>query len=214
MQVPGGFRWVEAATGWRSRPWASFNEVVQSLIAHRKGNPHYNLPTDQQTVEELVDFANAQRCLDQGWNQYIVEGGAEMVLPKPLSPPSLLRKLGRVVGGGSKSLLSWLSSKEEAVPIEEANRRAVICVGCPNNKREAFASFFTMPVSSAITAAIQMKNGWNLTTDHDENLGVCGVCLCPLPLKVHMPIDIIRKETPGAVMAELPDFCWIKETKQ
>lgn len=212
-QIPNGFQWYESATGWKSRPWASFQEIVTSLIAHRKGNPALveknNLPTDYESVANSVDEYNALICQQLNWNDYISQSAGGQTAPfRNRSEPSLFGKIGSAAGG-AKILVEWISSKEEAVPIDLAEHRAAICVKCPLNKKGDWTRFFTVPVSNAIRAELEKARGWNLRTSKDAELFVCEACTCPLPLKLHMRIDRIIKNLSPQQKAALDPSCWI-----
>lgn len=216
-QIPNGMTYYVPQTGWRPKPWSSFNVIVDTLIAHRLGNPHlakeHGWSTDPREVEGEVDAFNARLCADNGWNDFIVQGGEQFTAPKPLAPRSILERL-RNVAGGAGTLISWIKSGAEAVSPEQSNSRASVCAGCPENKSTSFGSIFTVPVSRAIHAELQKRSEWGLKTDHDEKLGVCDVCVCPLPLKVHVPRELIMKRLEKQVFDELPAHCWIKKEGQ
>jgi len=50
-----------------------------------------------------------------------------------------------------------------------------------------------------------------LATSHDAALNVCDVCLCPLKLKVHTPLQYIKAHMTDEVFADLARVpgCWI-----
>jgi hypothetical protein len=204
MQAPvNGWQFFQSQTNWNlveQAPVAQwdFNLAVQSIIAHRKLNPRFNLPTDPASVENELDYANAKRMQSiQGAESYIQSN--EDPIPKP--QPQRLQGLHAVVGGVSKvaygaaTVIDWIKSGEEAVSQELATKRASICATCEKN---------------AIKAAVSQREGWNLTTPHDEKLKVCTACLCPLKLKVHMPLDAITKRLPKESYEDLVPQCWIR----
>jgi hypothetical protein len=48
-----------------------------------------------------------------------------------------------------------------------------------------------------------------LKTDLDHALNICQACLCPLKLKVHVPLDLIRKHLSPQAKSALDTHCWI-----
>lgn len=113
-------------------------------------------------------------------------------------------------------LVEWLASGAEAVPQEQATGRGQVCAGCSLNEPGDLSNFFTRAASEAIRKALNTRREWKLETALDKKLGVCGACLCPLKLKVHLPIDrILAKILPESldyIRANAPG-CWLlKET--
>jgi hypothetical protein len=142
-----------------------------------------------------------------GWTDFIIAGGGQQ---GPFSNRS--NPFGQLPGvaAGAKILVEWIASGEEAVPIDVSESRAAICADCPKNEKGDWTRFFTVPVSNEIKKQLEKRRGWNLKTSHDENLNICGVCLCPIKLKVHVPIDRILKNLDPEVRANLHPKCWIK----
>src|SRR5215467_11146951 len=91
-QIPGGFRFYQPETKWRSSAFASFDTIVQGLVAHRRGNPalcaKHGWATDPAQVADEVDRYNALVCSQMGWTKFIATGGGPLATPKalPLSP--------------------------------------------------------------------------------------------------------------------------------
>ena len=211
-QIPNGMFYYEPATKWRSRPWASFDQIVQDLIAHRKGNPalaqKFGWSTDYNSVADEVDAFNTRVCEQMGWTQFIRGGGGQaQPLPFPVSAGKPQR-LG-AVGAGGLTLVEWIKSKEEAVPDTLAEKRAEVCVRCPKNQKGKLLDFFTEMTSWMIRKAFEDRSRMNLSTIHDENLNVCSACYCPLKLKVHMGLDRILKRLPQESKQALDPQCWI-----
>jgi hypothetical protein len=89
-----------------------------------------------------------------------------------------------------------------------------VCTTCDRNSKGDLLQFFTKAAGEAIRQAIEILWQQDLKTPHDDKLGVCDVCDCPLKLKVHFPIDRIKKGTSDETRARLPEYCWIvKELK-
>jgi hypothetical protein len=218
-QIPGGNQFYDPATGYRCRPYASVSEIVNGVISARKGNPgvtiQHHLSTDPAEVRVEVLHYLAEVCRAKGWNDYIQTGGraeaAASPPPPPTRPPASAAQKLASVAGGAKVLVKWLASGAEAVPQELANARANVCATCPLNKSGDFTEFFTVPVSHAIRAALNMRKSWKLETPYDAQLNVCEACLCPVALKVHLPINRIMADLPEDNFKRLHPLCWIQK---
>jgi hypothetical protein len=201
-------------TGWKAPRYASFNTVVEALIAHRKGNAFlrkkHGWSTDYAAVANEVDEFNANVCLKHGWNDYVANaapGGGSSSTPFPRS--SLPAAFAKVAAGG-RILVEWINSGEEAVPEVQANTRAAVCATCPMNEKGDWTTFFTKPASEAIRKALEKRREWNLSTPYDSELGVCSACSCPLPLKMHVPLARILSKMPKESKDALHKDCWIR----
>lgn len=213
MQIPNGLKFFQPETNWTPPPNASFDVIVNSLIAHRNANPFlrdkHGWATDYPTVANEVDAFNARICESHGWTKYITSGGGGPA-PKswPLPQPQPFQGVRNVVAG-AKTLIEWRGAGGQAVPAEQSGRRAEICSVCEQNGSTDLLSFFTQNVAEAIKLEIELKNQMKLQTPYDEKLGVCKACDCPMKLKVHTPIDHIKHHMPEAQRAKLDPKCWI-----
>lgn len=211
LQIPGGLKFFQPETKFQTQPFMSFDTIVRAVISHRQANPflmrQHGWPVEQAAVENEIDAFNANLCARMGWNDYII-GTDSPPLSTPPQRHHLLLQSGRLAAG-AKTLVEWIGSGAEAVPTELSNKRAEICAGCPKNGVADLTSWFTMPVSQAIRAAINLRKEWKLSTPFDEKLGVCDACACPLHLKVHMPIDRIMARLSDESKRELDARCWI-----
>ena len=113
------------------------------------------------------------------------------------------------MAAGAALLMDWEQSKQPPVGPEVSAARAAVCVQCPKNTPGDFTSWFTKPVAEMLRSKLARLHAMNLTTPDDDRLHVCEVCLCPLKLKVHTPLDLIEKHMKPATKAELPPACWI-----
>lgn len=217
-QIPNGFVFYQPQTGWKAPRFASFDKIVDALVAHRKGNPFlakkFKWNLDREAVAIEVDEFNAAICLKMGWTDYVtLAAGGQSTIPFPKALPQALESLGKLAAGG-KVLVEWITSGQEAVENSLAESRAEVCSKCPLNAQGDWTSFFTVPVSRKIREALEARRNWNLTTSHDDKLKVCDACYCPLPLKVHMPIDRILSRIPQESFDALALDCWIRKEKK
>jgi hypothetical protein len=213
--IPNGFKFYDASLRWTSPPNASFQVICDGLRTARMANPGLSaargLSTDPNVIAEEVDAFNSAICESHGWSDFITGsagGAAQVPFPQPQHRPAL--NVVRNAAVGSSILIEWISSGAEAVPQEQANRRAEICSRCPLNKKGDWTSWFTGPVSSAIKAALGKKNDFKLSTPFDEQLGVCEACSCPMSLKVFVPFDKFYPKMTQPAKDALDKNCWIK----
>ncbi len=226
MQIPNGFIFYQPETGWRAPRYSSFQNLVNLIINHRRGNPalaakhNWNLEPEAVAVE--LDEFNARACLSMpGWEKYVMTPGEEGGLPpKPLAlsqqeaqQVSAAAGLAKKIWSGVKTLNEWIDSGEPPVATELSAKRAAICAACPKNTPGDFTTWFTKPAAGAIQKQIEKVADRKLSTPSDAVLNVCGVCLCPLKLKVHTPMKYVKAHLSEAVFRELElvPGCWIIE---
>ncbi len=69
-QIPGGFKFYQAETGWNAPDWRSFETIVLALIDHRRGNPYllkkHGWAIEHAAVAFEVDAYNAKLCQANG----------------------------------------------------------------------------------------------------------------------------------------------------
>ncbi len=220
---PGGWQFTQPQTRWNApTPISStFDQTVNLIIAHRMKNPaitvKHNLSTDPVMVGvELENFNRARLGME-------ALGAAS---PKPLPPAAMPQMSGGVVaavaaakklGAGAAILLEWELSGEAPVPAELAEKRAAVCAGMPcpkNDPASKLEAIFTVPVSEQIKGRLERLHALNLKTSQDEKLQVCSACLCPLKLKVHTPLHLVRKRLKDWMRAEWAPHCWILTEKE
>jgi hypothetical protein len=223
-QVPGGFRFQCHATGYKSPPFASFNVICNGVRAARLANPalvkQHNLPTDLGAIEAEVDYVNALYCKEHNYTTFF--SGTEDSPRRPFTAHPLNQRghpqnspnALKSVAAGSAALVEWIATGAEAVPRDQANARAKVCSECPFNEAGDWTRFFVAPVSEAIRVQLNLRRQWALTTDYDDKLNICSGCLCPMKLKVHVPLDKFYPKMSEATRGNLHWTCWIlKEAK-
>ncbi len=131
-----------------------------------------------------------------------------------ISPSKVLRSASahvRVVAtlfsnikSGARTLLDWSDDGFAAVPAALSQARADICTGrisghpCPHNINSTIKIPDT--VAGLVQAQIEKKNGMKLTVEGEADLHICKLCLCILPLKVHVPLPtILAQMTPDLI---------------
>ena len=221
-QIPNGLTFLQPETNWRPQRFASFSVIVNSLIAHRKGRPDLvaskKWALDYDTVANEVDAFNGLLCARHGWTDYIM--GNEGEPPPPKSQALLAQERSQIavaagrakkIWAGVKTLNEWIDSGTPPVPSATSEIRGKTCAACPKNGKGDFTSWFTRPASEVIAKQIERINGMKLTTSSDAVLNVCSVCLCPLKVKCHTPLEYIKKHTSDEVLSELRAVpgCWV-----
>ena len=211
---PGGFQFTIAPLGVSKTVW-SFTEAVQEFRTIAMANPTIGLPTDPVVIGNFIDQQNALRCMGiHGADAYVdMEGGqARFADAKKVS----LSRPGVAVAdrliqltAGAATLREWISQGAPAVPPEEATERAKICSTCPQNGKGDLTRWFTKAASQSIRAALTATQQIELKTVHDDSLGVCEACLCPLKLKVHVQLPVILKHLTPQARASLDPRCWM-----
>lgn len=212
---PGGWEFYQPSTGWHApTPISStFDQTVQLIIKHRLQNPaltaQHKLSTDPAAVGmELEQFTAVRLGIP-------LDNSPKMLPPRTL-PQAVVGAVAAVsrMADGVALLMDWLPQGQTVAP-ELAVKRAGICTECkPFNDPKALGSWFTQPISEKLKKMIEARQDLKLETPHDPALGVCSICLCPLKLKVHVPMQHIVEHTKAQTMTEFPNWCWIKTQDQ
>ncbi len=111
---------------------------------------------------------------------------------------------------GAKTLSDWLGEGGSVVDNETAQRRTNVCLGCDLNQE---GSEIVASVAAAIKKTIELKNGLGLRTNGVQKLKTCQLCLCPLKLKVHIPIGNVRRGLTPKEFESAPAHCWMVTEK-
>lgn len=225
--IPNGFVFLQSQTGWKAPRNASFNTIVNALIAHRKGNPFlaqkHKWSLDPVAVADEVDAFNAMVCERMGYTNFIQSPVGVAPPPKfPAPSASEQSKLSAAAGqvkkiwAGVRTLNDWIDSGDPPVPAEQSAARARCCATCNKNTPGDFTTWFTKPAAEAIQKQVERISDRKLSTPEDARLNVCSVCLCPLKLKVHTPLNYINSYLSEGVLKELEKVsgCWIVEERK
>jgi hypothetical protein len=195
VTVPGGFRW--------------YSEETKSWVPERGGDPSYvdflyhcklhckanNLPIGAQWEAQIQDQICA--TLDGEW---CLEGGY------PVPPMGGWGFTIQAVIQGTRTLAQWMiNGKGKRVDAAEAERRALICAGCPYNQPPVGCSGCN--ILALHEAANAVVNG--AVTIYDSQLKSCKICGCSLRAKIHLPVDILRNNLTDGQMSSLPKHCWL-----
>jgi hypothetical protein len=97
----------------------------------------------------------------------------------------------------------WLG--EGGHPSPAAQERANTCLACPHHTKEHPLEEAAKRLAVRLTLDLKRQNGWQV--DNEDKLGLCGLCWCLLEVKVHVPLDIARENTPD--WEKFPEQCWL-----
>lgn len=152
-----------------------------------------------------------------GWLNFVdLEGGSATVPQHGLQLKKKLVSVADRVKTAAEIYADLFGPGGKTVPIEEAERRASICVQCKaNDTSGGFAKYFIEALSKSIMGALGMMKNLNLHTSQDAELGVCTACSCPMKAKVWPELSHIRNHTDAETMEKLNlanPQCWILET--
>jgi len=236
-QIPNGFKYRQAETGWTAPPWSSFETIVRGVMAHRMGNPalarKHKWAMDYETVAYEVDLYNAALCESHGWLDFVVSKNSE---PPKFQPLQSERPGAGFVGAvkrsvtGIKSVAEWLGSGLKPVAQDVAEKRAYTCakeprvdqagnpiqdgngniiIGCPLNVKGNWLQKLEANAADKVRSLMEVRNDLKLRTSNDSNLGSCAACDCALQLKIWQPMDLIQKNTNQETRTKLDRSCWI-----
>ncbi len=210
---PGSFQLLIPEIGMAAPVKGSFNEIVTAFDKIVRANPalaeKHEWPTNREAQEAWLDAREAQRLIAHGWLKWVdLEGD-------PPQPAGGARRINP--GANVAAAVSGLAIYREifsgnSVPVahDEAERRAGICVGCPqNNTKLTFKQRFVAATAKGLTELVSVMRDYNLTTSRDKELGTCEACECPLFGKVHVAMPTILKHMKPEQHAKLDARCWI-----
>lgn len=160
------------------------NELVKAVQSHLEGN---GIPEP----ENLIRLMHEYLCERLPQNCVEMNPARERIV----SLWQLARRFYRAV---KSAAINGLVSQEEA------ERRAVICSTCPNNRGIEIAT-----CQGCYTARFVTEAATALSTKHtslDGQLDTCSLCQCRLSLKIFVPVSGMQEKG-----IEWPSHCWMRE---
>lgn len=109
------------------------------------------------------------------------------------------------IAHGVQSITEWLGSGGVVVDQETAQKRANVCLTCPNNIPSIIV---TEAVAMAIKRHLSVKNEVGLRVDGEKSLHSCSVCSCVLKLLIWEPQSNVTAQMTETEKAKLPAHCW------
>jgi len=228
-QIPYGYQWYQPHTQW-SLPVdlsRSFDVTVQQIYDYRKGNPgltaQHNLSLDRNAIADELDRFNAARMVAGGWTGFITEDTPDPKIPPQLSIPARLQQRVQGVAEAAENakaaavlLAEWLGEGGMPVSSELSNKRAAVCLHCPQNADPGWIQKLEAKAAKKIMALLAWKHQLSPPVEQEGKLLTCQVCDCYLPLKVVVPFKHIIKGTSKETMDELKtvltnagEKCWV-----
>jgi hypothetical protein len=185
----GGWRYLVPETGVliTGPHWGA---LLSNVAAHLTANVLPNDPDLERRIELFMCQEIPDGCSDVP---------APQVRPKKMTVGDVLRFTAMI---GADML-----NGRERVDKEEANRRAGICVGCPDNVDPEGCSTCNR---GRMEKLIEKLTG-AIATKRDAQLKSCRHCGCINKAQVWFPLDLLQKFTNTEVNEALPTNCWKKK---
>lgn len=205
---PGGWRITQTLADGSTKAFSSMGlvwELATQVADFRAGN---GLP--RATPKEALADIEEATCLR------LHDDPAHCVQKKsPAARPSRgPLSVAKAAAAGGRILVDWLGEGAVPVNIALAQARANVCLSCPENKEGHRWLKLTSDTVRAIAEQLQAKEAMKLRVIDEERLYSCGICLCPLSLKIHVPLDTILKHTDDETLNRFPAACWIPTERQ
>jgi hypothetical protein len=187
----GGWTYTDPDTGVRLNH-ININEVfkqaTQLRVANRLGIPRMWPMVFQSLICEQNNLGEA--------------------FCKPFQSPKEKGKTRSLTVGDVRNFLAvlkeWMTTRADFVSQEEAERRASICAGCPQNVPASGCAGCTSIISLIASIVGRRK------TSKDDGLLNCGICGCANQAQVHVPLDVLAKGITSDMA--FPDNCWKKNS--
>lgn len=231
-QIPHGYQFYQPQTRWAlpvdlSR---SFDVSVQQILDYRKGNPgltaQHGLSLNRTAIANELDQFNTMRMMSLGYEGFVNMGGPTDPKQMPLQSLSLstrlqerVRGVAEAVGNANKAaalLAEWLGDGGMPVAADLSNRRANVCLYCPQNADPNWFQKLEAQVAMKLKNLLAWKHQLSPPVEQEGKLLTCQVCDCYLPLKVVVPIKHILAGTSAETMVELKtvitnagEKCWV-----
>lgn len=105
---------------------------------------------------------------------------------------------------GAIILKDWLLGGAEIVDREVAQKRASVCLLCPLNQD---GLRIAESVSAEIRKQVELKKHLQLRVNGEKGLKTCAACLCPLRLKIWIPLALVLPD--DEERSKLDAKCWL-----
>lgn len=204
---PGGFPFDQKKADGSIKKFEGltygFWEQVMEIKAYREGN---NLmPTDKNAIAEELD---AFQCERLGFDPLWVSTQKKMPFSATQFSPSHLLRSAVALAAGANILKDWLGEGSIPVAQELAQKRADICIACPENQESHGIMKWTTAIANAVHQQRREKLRMALRVNGEEKLFGCRICLCHNPLAIWVPMSVIQERTSEETFADFPSNCW------
>ena len=182
MEPPGGWVYRDLNTGMYITSLHNLDDLISKCKAHRHAN-ELEIPVD---FAERIEASIAYSVLPE----------LAIGLPEGRKASNEMMSLFKVNKNTNNYLLDWrLKHGMQMVSQDEADKRALQCVGCKENNRI---------ICLTCKGIDQWVNSWTKrSTKHDKSLGVCACDNIVLYATLHSTLP-----TTG----EFPEGCWKNES--
>lgn len=203
---PGGFRYTQAATD--RTPAKNFHTMNDAWslavqVANFRAGNGLERATPKEALKD-IDDAQCERLHNDP--AHCIDADKKKGVRAAIDRRS--RSVGHAAVGG-RVLIEWLGEGAVPVPIEVAQRRANVCLECPENRDGHSLLRLTADAVRAIAEQLNAKEHLKLRVEGEEKLYSCAVCRCALKLKVHVPIGTILNHTDQDTLNAFPAWCWV-----
>ncbi len=203
----GGWTFRQPQTGWTNpHAMVGFKASIDAIRKHRLANPaitaKHKLATDPDAIsDELLAYTRKRLGIVQPAPSFFQQSSSRLPA-RVVAAAAVIKRAAQ----GTAVVLDWLTSGGPPVAQALANKRAEICVACPQNVQ---GDWFTVAPAELIKSTLEARKDLKLVTPQGDKLKSCNICKCLMPLKVFVPLDFIVKNTKPEIMAEFPPNCWI-----
>jgi hypothetical protein len=193
---PGNYRMTVPQTGVHLShyDWDSFVKLYTDHL--RANNIHLGVGWEDEMQNELCR-QNPQ------WNGVCEESNPSK--ERVISNGDIRNFLTSV----ARIIENEVRGKDAFVPQEEAERRAAICAGCPNN--EPTVNWCSTCPGNVIWAIGKFREAFkkpapNMTSSLDDKLFSCKICGCANAVQIHISTECLTRVKDY----EYPEHCWKK----
>ena len=161
------------------------------------------------TYEEVLADIDNYTCERLGFDPKWCSSG---VKKKSISLQNRLEAVGRVASAvtrGASTIFDWLGKGGIPVHQEQADKRSRTCLGCPMNHEGGLTATVAASVAEVILAQRRAKLDLKLEVDREKDLHTCQICLCHLPLKIWVPLNVILERITQEELKQFPAYCWM-----
>lgn len=173
----------------------------------------HNWPTDPKEQMDFVEQREVKRLLAQGWVEFLDFGGAGEIAVNPSTVKKNWKGAVAVaVNTGKAAVAAYRDLFGPGGPVDRklAEARASVCVQCPqNDSLGAIGHYFVAPSASGLMGLLGALKDTKIVTSHDEKLGVCKACMCPMRVKVNVRLPVIQQGMMAETWSKLDKRCWI-----
>lgn len=100
----------------------------------------------------------------------------------------------------------WFGVGGQPVPKALADARAATCIACP--KHDSTNGLEEKAKRALASRLFKVREELQLSVAREAELHLCGLCGCYMPMKVLVPLEHARSNTPD--WGSFPEGCWLR----